>query len=118
MKKKKVVLALALTAALAAGTSSVDAWAHGGGHHRTRTTYELCDVEDCNIVGLHKHDGTYYCGHFIGDGHDYHEVCTVEGCLLVEEHEHDGVICLPCAENCTSSTASCYSSSRRRGHCH
>lgn len=99
MKKKKVVLALALTAAIAATTSGVSALAHGhggGGCHgrRQAATYDLCDVEDCHTVGLHKHDGTYYCGHYIGDGHDYHETCDVEGCLLTCEHEHDGSVYL------------------------
>ena len=110
MKKKKVVLALALTAAIAATTSGVSALAHGhgGGCHgrRQAATYDLCDVEDCHTVGLHKHDGTYYCGHYIGDGHDYHETCDVEGCLLTCEHEHDGSVYLPCSDYCGSGTSS------------
>lgn len=118
MKKKKIVLALALTGALAVGASSVQVWAHGhGGCHRRQPAYELCEVEDCHIVGVHEHDGTYYCGHFIGDGHDYHEACSVEGCTLTCEHEHDGVICLPCCENGVGNPAGCHSPQRRGRHC-
>ena len=118
MTKKKMILALTLTGALAVGASSVEVWARGGGCHRRQVSYALCEVEDCHTVGVHEHDDTYYCGHFIGDGHDYHEACSVEGCTLTCEHEHDGVICLPCDKTHTGSTAGCHSTRRRGRHCH
>ncbi len=116
MAKRKTVLALTLAGALIVGQAGVVAFAHGhrGGCGRRQVAYELCGVEDCNVTCLHKHDGVYYCGHFIGDGHDYHEECNVDGCLLTGEHEHDGVVCLPCAD--THRTGGCHST--RRGHCH
>ena len=108
---KKAVIGLALAAALVVGQTAVTAAAHGhGGCHGSgsrQPVYSLCNVEECNIVGLHKHDGTYYCGHYIGDGHDYHEVCDVEGCTLIWEHAHDGTTCLP--YGCHGSQQSMYS---------
>ncbi|MDE6874542.1 MAG: hypothetical protein K2P87_08795 [Lachnospiraceae bacterium] len=117
MGKKKAILALTLAGALIAGQAAVAAMAHGhrGGCGRRQASYELCGVEDCHVTSLHEHDGMYYCGHYIGDGHDYHEACDVDGCWLTGEHEHDGVICLPCAD--THSTAGCHSGSRGRRHC-
>lgn len=120
MAKKKTILALTLAGALIAGQAGVVAMAHGHrggcGRRQASYSYELCEVEDCHVACLHEHDGVYYCGHFIGDGHDYHEECSVDGCLLTGEHEHDGVICLPCAD--AHYTTGCHSTRRGRGHCH
>ncbi len=59
------------------------------------TRYAICGVEDCDIAGYHRHSGRNYCGHFYGDGHDYHELCTVEDCTETDIHEHDGVTYFP-----------------------
>lgn len=102
---------LVLVAALAVGQTSMTAMAHGhgGGHHRSKVTvYSQCNVDECNAAKIHLHDGVYYCGHSLGDGHDYHIVCDVAGCKETAEHEHDDVICLPHSSN----------DGHSRGHCH
>lgn len=106
MRMKKVILALVVI--LAVGQSSMTVMAHGHGGYRSyrnynyqnnvaapTVTYALCNVADCNVMGLHDHDGTYYCGHYMGDGHDYHQLCSVQGCTMTGVHDHDGVACMP-----------------------
>lgn len=98
--KRKILF---LMTALAVLQMPVTVMAHGHGHgygcggHRAARTYVQCNVEGCSLSAVHEHDGAYYCGHFIGDGHDYHEICTVEGCAQITEHEHNGKICMPCS---------------------
>ena len=54
----------------------------------------LCPLENCSRTGEHWHDGTYYEGHYAGDGHD-HQVCGVQGCTKTGSHRHNGKTCLP-----------------------
>lgn len=91
MRKSIAILAVAV---YAVAVMPVTAFAHGhGGGVAVRQGYSLCNVDNCNTVGIHQHGGTYYCGHSIGDGHDYHRLCNVQGCTLTGVHEHDGVTC-------------------------
>lgn len=90
MKKKVLILLSVVTLVMA--TLPVFAFAHG---HNRGTSYALCSTQGCNTVGIHKHGGTYYSGHSIGDGHDYHQVCSVQGCTKTVNHMHDGVTCFP-----------------------
>lgn len=119
--KKAVLFAMAALMVLQMPMVAMAHGHHGGGHHgcyrqnyaapeqcnppaccqlnpAVDGSYDLpmCGVEGCNHVAAHLHGNVYYCGHFDGDGCDYHQVCNVEGCLEVVEHEHDGVVCLPC----------------------
>lgn len=74
----------------------ITALAHGhGGSSLTTVKYSLCSVENCNTAGTHAHNGTYYYGHYVGDGHDYHQICSVKGCTETINHQHDGVTCFP-----------------------
>lgn len=95
--KKAILTALVILAALQAPmVVMAHGHGHGGGHHRVQAVpvYAQCEVEGCCVAGVHDHDGVYYCGHTVGDGH-VHAVCNVAGCTAVVEHEHDGYICLP-----------------------
>ncbi len=75
---------------------------HGGGHHGgtqivvQSTAVAVCPVEGCDILDLHCHDGTTYCGydHTSGscDG-STHQLCDVEGCITVGHHTHGGEKC-------------------------
>ncbi len=97
MKMRKTILILMAAVALVQTPLTVMAHGHhhghGGGYYRTQA-YAQCNVEGCALTGIHEHDGAYYCGHFIGDGH-YHGMCTVEGCAEIVEHIHDGMVCTP-----------------------
>lgn len=54
------------------------------------TYYPTCTVANCNKLTSHKHNGTWYCGHTVNDGHSYHNVCTVSGCTKTKNHRHNG----------------------------
>lgn len=93
---KKKIAAILMSAVLVVTLLPTVASAHGhSGSSGTSKTYTLCNTENCNTTGLHKHGNTYYTGHTLTDGHDYHEVCTVQGCTKTANHEHNGVTCLP-----------------------
>lgn len=94
MKKTFVIISLA---ALLISAIPLSVSAHSGSHRTTsaNSAYKLCTVENCNVTGSHKHSGTTYAGHYMGDGHDYHAVCTVKNCTKTGSHEHDGTTCLP-----------------------
>lgn len=92
---KQRIAAIAITAALSLAVLPTAALAHGHHGAATRQSYALCNVDQCNTTGLHLHDGTYYCGHTLDDGHTYHQACTVAGCTEICAHEHNGVPCLP-----------------------
>jgi hypothetical protein len=101
MKKLVTVLTVALFVTI---LIPVTAFAHG--HSGTRratsniaTRYAVCTVDDCNLTYSHQHDETWYCGHTLNDGHEYHEICSVISCTLTAVHEHDGVLCFPHAVN-------------------
>lgn len=112
--KKAVLFAMA---ALVMLQMPMVVMAHGyhGGHHGCRQRYAvcaqyasstdgqydlpMCGVDGCNATAVHLHGDAYYCGHYNGDGCDYHQLCAVEGCLALTEHEHDGVVCLPCRQD-------------------
>jgi predicted carbohydrate-binding protein with CBM5 and CBM33 domain len=99
----KKVISLLTVALLVTLLLSVTALAHGhGGSYAGQvaaTRYAVCTVEDCNTTYAHQHDGTWYCGHTLNDGHEYHEVCGVSGCTLTYAHEHDGEYCFPHTAN-------------------
>lgn len=91
--KKTISILAAAALILAAMPMKAYGRCHGG--RIAAANYSLCSTEDCDTAGLHKHDGTYYCGHYIGDGHDYHQICSVQDCTKSVNHQHDGVTCFP-----------------------
>lgn len=98
---KKLVPALALVV-LAVMLFPTQVFAHGHGHggggggrNGTASERTLCSVEDCHISYTHLHGDTYYWGHSLNDGHDYHSLCEVDGCIRTTVHEHDDVTCFP-----------------------
>lgn len=120
MKKKlcfTAAAALALTVTLGFSTAQ-PAMAHGchGGYSRSNS-YPVCNVENCSIGYTHLHDGAYYCGHSLNDGHDYHQLCTVEGCTDTTAHYHDEVCYMGHYAN--DGHSGCYAGAgRHRGGCH
>lgn len=71
---KKILLVA--TALVVLGSTQAFAHCHGGGHRsggNYRTTYSICNYENCNLDYNHQHDGCNYYGHYYGDGHDYHD---------------------------------------------
>lgn len=89
---KKAILIFTAILVLAQVPATAMAHGHARVHHqKSSATYSLCNVEGCNATGIHLHDDVYYCGHFYGDGHDYHELCDVEGCNAIGIHLHDDV---------------------------
>lgn len=58
-------------------------------------TYPGCTIEECQIPGIHKHDGNYYSGHSRGGGYNHHGICALQDCTETEIHEHDGIRYLP-----------------------
>lgn len=94
MKKKNIIAALA-TVILMTGLMPVAVFAHGHNGSNTAAQYSPCNVENCNTVGNHKHNGTTYTGHTMNDGHDYHQLCNVDSCTKTGSHKHNGTICLP-----------------------
>lgn len=112
---KKFILLLA-TVLLVTMLFPASALAHGHGRSTgTRANYAPCNVEDCNITYAHRHDGTWYCGHSLNDGHDHHQVCSVQGCTYTTVHKHDGVACFPHA---AGDGHSHHASSHKRGGRH
>lgn len=120
MKKKVTIIAIA--ALLIMSITPTTAFAHG--HSRGSQTvtsskqkYSLCNIDECEIEQIHLHDGTYYCGHSLNDGHDYHELCAVKNCTETGLHEHNGDYCfghyLQDGHSYHSTT-----SSNSRGKCH
>lgn len=91
MKKRLSIflLMVALLVPLTSITGSASGH-HRGGRYRSNASYAVCNVDSCNIGGNHRHNGTYYRGHTLGDGHDYHELCGVENCTYSGVHSHDG----------------------------
>jgi len=95
MRKKIISVTLA---ALLISVMPMTVFAHGHGNKvktATAVTYALCTAKNCNIVENHKHNGTTYAGHHIGDGHEYHQLCTVKNCTKTGAHNHNGITCLP-----------------------
>jgi len=88
MKRITAVLAIVV---LTLTTLPMMVFAHGhnaGGSSNTR--YSPCNVESCNITGVHQHGNAYYSGHSLNDGHKNHEVCpVVQGCAKTDAHTHD-----------------------------
>lgn len=89
---KKVISILAITL-LMVGMTDVTAFAHGGhgkgNGAQQQLRYEQCTVDGCNVLGVHQHNGIWYCNQTGREGS--YEVCTVEGCTQLGLHEHDGV---------------------------
>lgn len=76
MKKLTIIL---MAAVLVVGLMPITSFAHGhGGSKAVTSTYRLCDVENCDTTGNHKHNGTTYAGHSKNDGHAHHN--TGSGC--------------------------------------
>lgn len=96
MKKKIIAsLAVAMTMVTLLSTSVFAHGHHGNSKGLPSNTYTLCTVRGCNTTGTHKHGNTYYSGHNLNDGHNYHQVCSVYGCTKTTMHEHNGVTCFP-----------------------
>lgn len=92
---KKAIISLAISALLLISLP-VTVFAHGHSENgKASQSYAVCAVENCNTVGYHKHNGTTYSGHFVGDGHNYHPICNVINCTETGSHEHNGTTCLP-----------------------
>ena len=109
---KKIIAALSLSALMLTALP-MTSFAHGHGYRSAGGSHSLCNVENCNTVGEHQHDGVSYSGHFIGDGHDYHQACPVEDCAQTGCHEHDGSTCLPHGNN---AGRGCRSGHRNHSH--
>lgn len=81
MKKKIILAAVAatvmITTALPTNTFAA-------------TSYAVCNVDNCNKTGNHRHSNTWYQGHYLNDGHDYHQVCSVNNCGRTGTHRHSG----------------------------
>lgn len=97
--KRKIALFVAIIFLLMA-MLPISAFAHGHGHggapvNSEDGTYDICNIDGCDIVSVHWHDGICYTGHWMGDGCDYHQLCTVEGCVKASHHYHDGVVYIP-----------------------
>lgn len=92
---KKRIFATLMVAVLALTLLPTTAFAHGHSGSSKGTSYALCSTTGCNTAGIHKHGNTYYAGHSLGDGHDYHQACTVQDCTKTNNHDHDGVTCFP-----------------------
>lgn len=110
--KRKIIAVMSLSLLLASlfGTSVM---ACGGHHGRGRArandiTYSACNIEGCSEYTNHMHDGYYYYGHNLEDGHDYHQFCNVEGCTLTDNHRHDGA--------CYFGQSSCTGQGQGHGH--
>ena len=87
---KKIIAILAVVALILVALP-VSALAHGHGSNSTRSpSYSICTKEDCNITCAHKHEGLYYAGHSLNDGHEHHVVCSVRDCTKTATHTHDG----------------------------
>lgn len=88
---KRIMTSLLVMALMAVIFSTT---AFAAGHHGSTTTnrvsYSVCTVEGCNLTYNHSHNGKYYYGHTLSDGHTYHQLCTVEDCTLTATHTHDG----------------------------
>ena len=82
----KKFTAIITAVALVSIASPMETFARGHGSAR----YSLCSTENCNIIGTHKHGYSYYTGHYLDDGHEYHEVCLVQYCNRTTTHIHDG----------------------------
>lgn len=116
--KKKAVASLTV-ALLVLALSPMSAFSHGHGvqdNSARSRTYTLCSVEECHITSIHNHGDTYYAGHKLDDGHNYHQICAVRGCAKTTNHEHDGVTCFPHHNDDGHSYHN--SGHGSRGHCH
>lgn len=96
IKAKKMVSVLIVCMLLAtvfSTTVSAGRYNGGGGCRGTaaKTTYYDCNFDECNQNYNHKHDGQYYYGHSLTDGHDYHKLCNVADCTKTTAHNHDDV---------------------------
>lgn|GEM_PF-1133474 len=113
---KKRIIMLFTTVILLTVLLPTTVFAHGhnqSGNSSQNTVYGLCTNEDCHMADVHKHEGTYYSGHTLDDGHDYHQVCTVQDCTETVIHEHDGLTCFP--HDSTNSHVNRNSRHRSRG---
>lgn len=78
MMKRKLISVLSLAGLL---LFSVPAYASN--------VNPACPINNCNATGDHHHDDVWYCGHYYGDGHDYHQYCPIENCTETKSHNHD-----------------------------
>jgi hypothetical protein len=65
-------------------TCVIDACTLAGEHYHV-----LCAVAGCTVATDHRHDGIFYHGHYVGDGHAYH-TCGANGCGINARHSHGG----------------------------
>lgn len=89
---KKAISILALVVLLVSMTT-VTAFARCGGRgwgttEARQPLYEACAVDDCELAGMHQHDGVWYCDQNGWQGN--YDVCTVDGCEIPGMHEHNG----------------------------
>lgn len=86
---KKLIVSLAATTLLLVALPMA-VFAHGHGSSFRGDDYSICTVDSCNLASIHKHENTYYAGHHLNDGHEYHEVCSMQGCTKTAAHNHGG----------------------------
>lgn len=107
-KKMKLITGAALCSLLLfTGTAAVNA----------APVNQICSVQGCDITTNHDHDGISYCGHYYGDGHDYHEYCNISGCDQYGAHTHDSRSYIGCHSREVSETGA-YSRGHHSGGCH
>lgn len=93
MKKAISIITVAI---LVLGLMNVTVFAHGHrGSGTTTPAYKLCSLENCNVVGNHKHNGIVYTGHSMSDGHNYHQLCNIKSCNKSLSHQHNSQTYLP-----------------------
>lgn len=87
-KKRGLTLILTCSAALALMVPA-SAHGHSGGHHRETRPLEdhvqLCEVEDCRLIGQHEHDGVTYCGNPHDEGYCAGK-CEINTTFAVRRH--------------------------------
>lgn len=118
MKKKAFIFLVSILMTITSVGLTASAH-HGKNRNTTRssTNYATCSVENCNITYNHKHDGVYYCGHSLNDGHEHHTLCDVQDCTNTGVHMHDGEYYYPHSSNDGHSYSCGRSSNGRKGYC-
>ncbi len=76
---KKVILGLVATLGLCGSVGLLQ--------DKNSNEYSICQIEGCEEIESHGHDGEIYLGHHEDDGHAYHN-CGVDGCNIIEKHTH------------------------------